>query len=160
MPGHAVITQVLPAPAASVFEVLHDYPRRLEWDTLLSEAYLVDADAAAQGVEAVCTARKSLGGISFHTRYVTFRPPAPGVDGLAAVTLMRPTAMFSAWAASIRHRELTPGVSNVTYTLSFTCRPRALAAIIEPAATQAFTLETHKRLAALAEYLAPSPGVS
>lgn len=154
MTGHAVITQVLPAPAAEVFAVLHDYPRRLEWDTLLREAYVVDDAEPGVGVEAVCTSRKSLGSISFRTRYVTFRPPIPGVAGLAAVTLTKPTSVFESWAASIRHRELTPGISNVTYTLTFACRPPLLASAIEPVAVQAFRLETQRRLAALADYLA------
>jgi hypothetical protein len=34
------IREIIPASADEVFELLHDYKRRLEWDTLLSEAYL------------------------------------------------------------------------------------------------------------------------
>lgn len=160
MTGHAVVTQVMPAPAAVVFDVLHDYPRRLEWDTLLREAYVVGGGLPDRDVEVVCTARRNLGGISFRTRYVTFRPPADGVDGLAAVTLVEPTSVFETWAASIRHRDLTPGISNVSYTLTFTCRPRRLARTIEPVAQQMFVLETRKRLTALADYLAAGGGAA
>ncbi len=55
--------------------MVHDYPHRLAWDTLLREAFTVDGAAPARGVEAVCRARWSLGGLSFRTRYVTFRRP-------------------------------------------------------------------------------------
>lgn len=160
MPGHAVITQVMPATSAVVFATIHDYGRRLEWDTLLSQARVIGDQPPGVGVETVCTARKNLGRIAFHTRYVTFRPPAPGVAGLAAVTLVRPTAVFATWAASIRHEELTPGRSKVTYTMTFTCRPALLAATLEPVAAQTFTFETRRRLTALADYLAAGGGAA
>ncbi len=154
MTGHAVIRQVMPAPSPVVFEVLHDYPRRLEWDTLLSDARVIGDDPPAVGVETVCTSRKQLGSIAFRTRYVTFQPPGDGRPGLAAVTLVKPTSVFASWAASIRHEDLTPGRSNVTYTLTFTCRPGLLAPTLEPVAQQVFIRETGRRLAALADYLA------
>jgi hypothetical protein len=57
------ISELIPAPSSVVFDLLHDYARRLEWDTLLQAAYLQDgASAAAKGVTAVCVGRKSLGG--------------------------------------------------------------------------------------------------
>ncbi len=160
MTGHAVIKHVMPAPSAVVFEVLHDYTRRLEWDTLLSAAYTVDNEPPATGVEAVCTARRSLGGISFRTRYVTFRPPVDGQAGLAAVTLVKPASVFATWAASIRHEDLTPGRSSLTYTFTFTCRPLLLSTATEPVAEQTFRLEIARRLTALSDYLARGGGAA
>lgn len=87
---------------------------------------------------------------------MTFRRPQ-----LAAVTLVNPPPFFSSWAASIRHRELGPGRSEVAYTLTFTCRPTVLAPLIERVALVAFRWETRRRLRALAAYLGravPSPG--
>src|SRR5437870_13017399 len=40
--AHGEVSEVIPASAAEVFELLHDYGRRLSWDTLLSAAYLDD----------------------------------------------------------------------------------------------------------------------
>lgn len=148
MVAHAAIRQEMPADASRTFDLVHDYPRRLEWDTLLRAAFTEDGAAPAVGVVAVCRARWSLGGITFRTRYVTFRRPA-----LAAVTLVGPTLCFASWAASIRHRNLAPRRSEVTYTLTFTCRPPWAAPVLEPVALAAFRLETRRRLRALARAL-------
>ena len=147
MTAHAVVRQVVPADVATTFDLVHDYGRRLEWDTLLRRAYTVDDAPPGVGVEAVCTAHRYLGGLSFRTRYVTFRRP-----DLAAVVLVDRPPLFAEWAASIRHRPLDGG-SEVVYTLTFRCRPAALARIIEPVALAAFRLETRRRLRALARAL-------
>jgi hypothetical protein len=146
----------MPADAATTFDLLHDYRRRLEWDTLLRRAYTVDDAPPDVGVEAVCTARRRLGGFSFRTRYVTFRRPE-----LAAVKLVGRPPFFDTWAASIRHRPLETGHasarSELVYTLTFTCRPTRLARVIEPIALAAFRSETRRRLRALAAFLDGKP---
>lgn len=149
MTAHAVVRQLLPAAMAETFDLIHDYPRRLAWDTLLRAAYTVDGAAPATGVEAVCRARWRLGGLTFRTRYVTFRRPA-----LAAVVLVNRPMLFASWAASIRHRALGAHESEVVYTLTFSCRPAVLARLVEPLALAAFRWETRRRLRALAAYLA------
>jgi hypothetical protein len=116
--AHAVVRQDLPAPCEAVFDLVHDYRRRLEWDTLLRSAETVDGVDPGPGVEAVCRARWGLGGLSFRTRYVTFRRPE-----LSAVVLVNQPPVFRTWAASIRHRPLPGGRSEAVYTLTFTCRP-------------------------------------
>jgi len=146
--AHAVIRQEVPAGVEETFDLLHDYPRRLAWDTLLRSAFTVGDVPPGPGVEAVCSARWSLGGLSFRTRYVTFRRPE-----LAAVTLVNRPPLFATWAASIRHRQLAAGRSEVVYTLSFACRPRLTAPVVEAIALAAFRLETGRRLRALAAYL-------
>lgn len=148
MTAHAVVRQVVPAGVEATFDLLHDYPRRLAWDTLLREAHTVDGVAPARGVEAVCTARRSLGGLSFRTRYVTFSRPL-----LAAVVLVDAPFPFASWAASLRHRPLGDDRSEVVYTLTFTCRPARLAPLVEAVALAAFRWETRRRLRALAAYL-------
>jgi hypothetical protein len=152
MVAHAVIRQVVPADAATTFGLIHDYPRRLDWDTLLREAYVEGGGPPGVGAVAVCSARRHLTGISFRTRYVTFDPPR-----LAAVTLVAPTAVFATWAASIRHRDLGPGRSEVTYTLTFRGRPVWAAPLVERVARLAFRVETARRLSALARTLASHP---
>ena len=109
--AHGEISDLLPAPSAVVFDVLHDYGRRLEWDTLLQAAYLEgDALAAGKGVTSVCIGRRSLGGIAIKTIYVSFQPPT-----LAAVKMINAPAFFEKWAASIHHEELSADESRITY---------------------------------------------
>lgn len=127
---------------------MHDYHRRLAWDTLLRSAETVDDAPPAKGVVAVCRARWRLGGLTFRTRYLTFQRPS-----LAAVALVEPSLVFGTWAASVRHRGGSANQSEVVYTLTFTCRPRWLAPVIEPIAGVAFRWETRRRLKALAAYL-------
>lgn len=144
MTAHAVVRQVVPATCEQAFDLVHDYGRRLEWDTLLRSAQTVGGVPPGPGVEAVCRARWGLGGLAFRTRYVTYRRPE-----LAAVVLVGRPPLFGSWAASIRHRPLPVG-SELVYTLTFTCRPR----LLEPLALAAFRWETRRRLRALAAHLA------
>lgn len=149
MSAHVVVEQEIPAGAEVTFDLLHDYARRLEWDTLLRRAYVEGDRPPAQGVVAVCEARRSLGGMAMRTRYVTFRRPE-----LAAVALVAPAGPFERWAASIRHEPLGPDRHLLRYTLTFRCRPRALAPLVEPLAKLAFGVETRRRLRALARAVA------
>ncbi|SHH62418.1 Polyketide cyclase / dehydrase and lipid transport [Jatrophihabitans endophyticus] len=151
MTVHLVIEQELPAPCEQVFDTIHDYRHRLEWDTLLRRAYTVDDAPPARGVTAVCTAAWWLGGYSFRTRYVTFDRPT-----VAAIKLESRPPFFAAWAASIRHTSLPGGRSRATYTMTFTVRPARLAPLLEPVAKALFRRETQRRLRALARHLARS----
>ena len=147
---HGTVSQIVPAPSAVVFALLHDYQRRLEWDTLLSAAYLDDGfTAAAKGATSVCVGRWHLGRIALKTEYVAFDSPR-----LAAVKMINRPPLFDAWAASIHHEDLDEHSSRVTYTWTFTARPRALRWLLEPVMNRLFHFETKKRLAALAKFLA------
>lgn len=69
----AEIKETIPASAAKVFELLHDYNRRLEWDTLLQEAYLEpEFVEAARGAISVCRGKSFLGGFALRTQYISF----------------------------------------------------------------------------------------
>lgn len=145
---HGKITAVIPASAAEVFELLHDYSQRLKWDTLLSDARLSgEAQFAAAGVESVCTGRWYLGGIPMATRYVTFKP-----GKVAAVKLTNRPAFFETFAASIRHADLPGGGSSIEYAWNFTARPACLQFVLHPLMQSIFRIETGKRLAALATW--------
>src|SRR5438477_170169 len=54
--AHGEVSAIVPAPAADVFDLVHDYERRLTWDTLLSAAYLTGG-ATRAGVTGRRTAR-------------------------------------------------------------------------------------------------------
>jgi hypothetical protein len=143
------VSAILPAPSAVVFDVLHDYDRRLEWDTLLQAAYLADGHTAARkGATAVCVGRATLGGIALKTVYVAFERPC-----VAAVKMTNTPPFFATWAASIRHDDLDGGRSRITYTFNFTAKPRPLRPILEPLMARLFAWETRRRLRALAAYL-------
>jgi len=69
----AEIKELIPASAEAVFALVHDYRRRLEWDTLLQEAYLEPEFAeAGLGAKSVCRGKRILGGFALRTEYVSF----------------------------------------------------------------------------------------
>ena len=130
----------MPASAEATFDLLHDYDRRLSWDTLLRAAR-VESTPIQPGTVGVCTAKRRLGGYSFRFRYVTVRRPT-----LAAVVLTSRPPFFTTWAASIRHEPIGDRRSNCVYTMTFQCHPR----VIEPLVRTMFRRETRRRLSALA----------
>ncbi|MEI8082560.1 MAG: SRPBCC family protein [Actinomycetes bacterium] len=156
MSAHTVVSITIDQPSGVVFDTVHDYHRRFEWDTMLRTARTIDDATPAKDVVAVCAAKWQFGGLVFATRYVTFRRPT-----VAAVVLVRPYFVFDRWAASIRHRDLpaTGGSgprSELTYTLTFGCRPRWLAGPLEATAVRLFRRETRRRLVALKRYVEAS----
>jgi polyketide cyclase/dehydrase/lipid transport protein len=143
--AHSEISELIPAPSSAVFDLLHDYTRRLEWDTFLQAAYLEDGSTvAAKGVTAVCVGRKSLGSIALKTVYVTFERPT-----LAAVKMINTPLFFQSWAASIRHEDISAHESRLTYKFQFTARPSFLRFVLHPLIGRLFIWETRKRLRAL-----------
>lgn len=148
--AHGTVSEIIPATSADVFALMHDYDRRLEWDTLLSAAYLMDGHAVAQqGAISTCVGRKSLGALALTTEYVSFDAPR-----IAAVKMIRGPWIFERWAASLKHEDLANGQSRVTYAWQFTARPRLLRWFCEPMLNAIFHWETRKRLRALKHFLA------
>jgi len=146
--AHGKVTETIPASGEEVFTLIHDCDRRLEWDTLLRAAYLDDGhEEAAKGATAVCVGKWYLGGFALKTVYVTFDPPK-----LAAVKMVNEPPFFGAWAASLRREDTGGGDSRVTYTFTFTVKPRPLRFILEPVMGLVFRLETRKRLRALKKH--------
>jgi Polyketide cyclase / dehydrase and lipid transport len=147
---HGSVSEEMPATCAEVFDLLHDYYQRLKWDTLLSAAYLTDGHTqAGLGATSVCVGRPALGRIALKTVYVAFDRPR-----IAAVKMVNSPPLFASWAASIRHDDLGPATSRLTYTWTFSARPRWLAPLLEPVLGRIFHWETRKRLRALAAFLA------
>jgi len=154
--SHGEATETIPAPSSAVFDLLHDYARRLEWDTLLSAAYLEDGRAAAaKGAISVCVGRRSLGAIALRTEYITFDRPK-----MAAVKMLNRPPFFETWAASIHHVDLPGGGSRISYQFHFTTRPRWLRFLLDPVMERVFTWETKRRLRALRDYFAGHPAIS
>jgi hypothetical protein len=147
MPRGTVI-EIIPAAQADVFRLLHDYGRRLEWDTLLQAASLTDGFTEA-GLHAasICKGRLLLGSIAMKTVYVSFRPP-----DVSAVKLVDRPPLFDSFAATIHHRDLGDGSSSVEYNYSFTARPFWLRWLLHPVMQAMFRFETKRRLRALRKF--------
>ena len=137
------------ASPEAVFDLVHDYARRLEWDPFLKEACLLEgAKAAGPGVKTRCTARNGFAGLAMETVYLSFDRPK-----VAAVTMTRGPAVLETFAASIRQDDIGHGLTRVTYRFNFSMRPRWLRAITGPIASVLFRREVRQRLKALKSYL-------
>ena len=137
------------ATPEAVFDLIHDYGRRLEWDLFLKEACLLEgAKAAGLGVKTRCTARNGFAGLSMETVYVSFDRPR-----VAAVAMTGGPAVLESFAASLRQEDLGSGQTRVTYRFNFSTRPRWLRTIVEPIASALFQREVRQRLKALKTHL-------
>ena len=134
----------MPASCEAVFDLVHDYERRLEWDTLLRSAFVEGGAVAAKGAVAVCSGRWLVGGLTLRTVYVSFRRGT-----VAAVKMVNRPPLFRRWAASIRHEALGARHSRLVYTYHFRARPAWLAFLLEPLLARVFRWETRRRLRAL-----------
>lgn len=142
------IKETIPASCKEVFDVVHDYSRRLEWDTLLQAAYLEGVDRADIGVVAVCVGKTALMGLEIRTAYVSFQP-----GKVAAVKLSSPAPFFEAFAASIRHFDLGNGCSEIIYELNYKAKPAFLRPLMHPIMSSMLKWETRKRLRSLKRYI-------
>ena len=144
----AEIKKIIRAPAEDVFDLIHDYGRRLEWDTLLSEACIEPGfEEAARGAVAVCRGKGLLGVITMRTEYVSFER-----GKVAAVKMLGQPPFFESFAASIRHRDTGDGCSEIIYKFNFRARPRLLIRLLHPPMLVLLRWETRKRLAALRRF--------
>lgn len=142
------IRETISAPVEKVFALIHDYGRRLEWDTLLNEAYLEpEFSEACLGAISVCRGKTVLGGFAVRTQYVSFNP-----GRIAAVKLLNRPPFFDSFAASIRHSRIDDDHSDVIYKLNFSARPAWLRPILHPLMQAVFEWETRKRLRALRDF--------
>jgi Polyketide cyclase / dehydrase and lipid transport len=142
------VSQQMPCSSGQVFALLHDYPRRLEWDTLLSSAALTRGHPkAGKGATSLCVGKPWLGRIGIETVYVAWQEGA-----LAAVSMINSPPFFKSFAASIRHQDNELG-SRATYRLTFQTKPGWLGWLMEPVGIFVLRMETRKRLRALAAFL-------
>jgi Polyketide cyclase / dehydrase and lipid transport len=142
------IRETIPASADAVFSLIHDYARRLEWDTLLSEAYLEpEFTEACRGAISVCRGRSVFSFFALRTQYVSFDP-----GRLAAVKMLNKPPFFDHFAASIRHSKVDDAHSEIIYKLNFAARPAWLRPVLHPIMRAVFVWETRKRLRALKDF--------
>jgi FkbM family methyltransferase len=139
-------TELIEAPPGFVFQVLHDYRLRLDWDPFLRRAELLDgATSAAVGVKTRCCAKYRLLGWCMTTEYVNFQP-----GEVAAVKMTLGPFFFDSFAASIRHRSHESG-SETLYRLNFRLR-RGFPAFLTSLVSRCLEWETTRRLKALKRF--------
>jgi len=137
------------ASCEAVFDVVHDYSRRLAWDSMLREARLVGgAKAAGMGVRSLCVGTWKGAFQALETEYVHFER-----GRVAAVKLTNRPALFRHFAATIKHEALGANRSRVTYVYSFRARPVFLAPLLEPIMYAGLRREIRARLHGLRDYL-------
>ena len=148
MPRETVSVEIA-ASCTAVFNLIHDYGRRLEWDSLLSKACLLDgATEAGVGVRSLCVGTWRGAYLPLETEYVRFEP---GV--VTAVKLTNHPPFFDHFAATMRHTALGDNRSRLTYIYYFRTRPQLLAPLLEPIINRLLKRETQNRLHALRSYL-------
>lgn len=136
-----------------IFDLMHDYERRLEWDPFMRQAYLLNnATAAGPGVSSRCVARKHAGGMAMDTVYITFKRPS-----VAAVKMTRGPFFLLSFGASIRHTTIDESSTRVVYRYSFKARPRWSAMLTEPVINKVLYRETKQRLQALRRFVESTP---
>ena len=137
------------ASGHDVFSLLHDYDRRLMWDSMLSSAHLLDdATEAAVGVTSLCVGTWKGLWLGLETKYVRFVP-----GEVAAVRMTNRPPFFESFGATMRHEDLSPERSRVTYIFSFTARPRFAAPLLEPIMAALLSREVEHRLHALKRFM-------
>jgi len=144
----AEIKEIIPASAEAVFDLLHDYQRRLEWDTRLRKAYLEpEFSVSCKGAVSVCQGRFFLGGFALRTVYVSFER-----GKVAAVKMLNNPPFFDSFAASVRHFDISENSSEIVYKFSFTAKPKFLRWFLHPIMSKVFAWETRKRLQSLKKF--------
>lgn len=137
------------APCDVVFGLVHDYDRRLEWDSMLTQARLLNGAAeAGVGVRSVCTGTWRSFFLAMETEYFQFDP-----GRIAAVKLTNRPPFFSRFAATIKHDAINDIRSRTTYIYSFHARPRFLAPFLEPVMRIFVAREIRRRLRSLQVFL-------
>lgn len=98
-----------------IFDYTQDYNNRLNWDTFLKKAELINgATNADRGVKAYCVAKNGLG---METEYVSFNRPK-----VTAVKMTKGPFLFKTFLGSWAFKELKQGVTEVTFLYSFELR--------------------------------------
>jgi ribosome-associated toxin RatA of RatAB toxin-antitoxin module len=128
-------------PAFDIFQLLHDYDKRLLWDPFLSEARIVSGSVGV-GCRVICTEKKM--GLNMETEYVSFRPPR-----LAAVRMTKGPCFLSEFTGTWLLENLQDDLTKVHFHYNVKARP----AILTPVMRALFLHESKLRLEKLKSYL-------
>ena len=133
------------ASAKATFDLIHDYEIRLDWDSMLSEAKLLDgAIQGGKGVTTRCVGNWKCLWLPIEAVYVTHKP-----GDVAAVKMTNRPMFFEKFAATIQHDDLGNDRSRVNYIYNFDSKPRWAAWFLEPVMNFCLKREVNHRLRAL-----------
>jgi len=97
------------------FDYTQDYRNRLNWDTFLKRAELMDGALAADvGVKAYCVSRNGLGMV---TEYVSFNRPKA-----TAIKMTKGPFMFKDFLGSWTFKDAGSSMTEVIFLYSYTLR--------------------------------------
>lgn len=135
------VCEIVLRDAEFLFALSQDYGQRLEWDSFLTEAYLIgNASAAGIGVDSFCRNRSGAGMVS---RYISYKPPH-----VAAVTMIKGPWILARFSGSWNFKQSAPGQSMVSFTYNFKTRPVFLRWLLEPMVARLYRKDMRQRLAA------------
>ena len=108
-------TIIINQNAERVFDYTQDYDYRLQWDTFLKKADLIEgATSAGKGVKAYCVAKNGIGMV---TEYVTFNRPR-----VTAIKMTKGPYMFRSFLGSWTFKERANNQTEVIFLYSFSLR--------------------------------------
>lgn len=106
---------IIEKSSLEVFDFTQNYNNRLNWDTFLKRAELIEGAATAEkGVKAYCVAKNGLGMV---TEYVTFNRPK-----VTAIKMTKGPYLFKSFLGSWTFRELENNSTEVVFLYSFSLR--------------------------------------
>ena len=105
-------TIIINKSAEMVFDYTQDYSKRLEWDTFLKKAELIEgATYAEKQVKAYCVAKNGFG---METEYVSFNRPK-----VAAIRMTNGPYLFKTFLGSWRFTEIENQKTEVIFLYTF-----------------------------------------
>jgi ribosome-associated toxin RatA of RatAB toxin-antitoxin module len=128
-------------PMREIFDLLHDYDKRVTWDPFLREARIVSGQVGV-GCRVVCTEKKL--GLAMETEYVSFRPPK-----LAAVRMTAGPFFLKEFTGTWLLEFLQEGLTEVHFHYNVTAKPEFLT----PFMAALFLRESKLRLRKLKSHL-------
>lgn len=151
------VTEIDASPE-TVWEAIHDYRKRLEWDVMLRRVAVDGEDPNEAGVIDVGTvvtqwARWSAGGVMLAARYDVHEPPTSGSNGRASISMVEGPWFFREFTADVRLEPTESGGTRCLARYRFAVRPAALRWIAEPIVVWMFMKETNARWHSLRRYL-------
>ncbi len=145
--AHEESIEIATDPEA-VFDLIHDYARRLEWDPFLKEARLLDRPIASVGATCRCVARNTFGGLAMEAVYVSYDRP-----NVAAVKMVKGPVILESFAATLRQDRVSENRTRVTYRYNFETRPAWLRPFLNIVCSRVFASEVRNRLKHLKSFL-------
>jgi len=131
---------IINRPIHLLFNLLHDYDRRLEWDPFLSEAKIISRKV---GIGCIVRSTEKKLGLSMDTEYVSFKPPK-----LAAIRMIQGPTFLDTFTGTWLLEELSQSETKIRFHYNVVGKPRFISYFLAPL----FRYESRRRLKALQKF--------